>query len=127
MTDDQLLKSIKSIVNEEIKTGTDPLKKELLILREEQQSLSDQLEVFDAKQQYFEQELRSVMQGQRSHDQNIADVQQQLKSIMKQHGKKLDFIAKSVEIIGRVYDERIVENLREIKKIKTHLGLPINH
>jgi len=127
MTDDQLLENIRSIVNEEIKAGTDPLKKELLILREEQQSLNDQLEVFDAKQQYFEQELRSVIQGQRSHDQNIADVQQQLKSLTKQHGKKLDFIAKTVEIIGRTYDERIVENWREIQKVKTHLGLPSNH
>ncbi len=125
MTDDQLLENIRSIVNEEIKAGTDPLKKELLILREEQQSLNDQLEVFDAKQQYFEQIQRSLMQGQRSLEQNTADIQQQqLKSLTKQHGKKLDFIAKSVEIITRVYDERIVENWREIK---THLGLPINH
>ncbi|MBU4017011.1 hypothetical protein KJ980_07815 [Patescibacteria group bacterium] len=117
MTDDQLLENIRSIVNEEIKTGTDPLKKELLTLKKEQQSLIDQVDLLNAKQQYFEQIQRSLMQGQRSLEQNTADIQQQLKSLTKQHGKKLDFIAKTVEIIGRVYDERIVENWREIQKI----------
>lgn len=76
MTDDQLLKNIKSIVSEEIKKETNPLAKNLKLLSKKVDSIEKR---------------------------------------QKRHGKTLGPVKKSVEIIGRVYDERIVK-----------IGLPSN-
>ncbi len=133
MTDEELLKNIKTIISEEIKAQTNPL--------------IEQMEVFEAQQQYFEQILRSITHGQRTTEQKLENIQQEVKSLhekmatiqkevkllqkevnaiqetLKDHGKKLNFIWKTVDIIGKRYDERIVENSREIEKIKNHLKL----
>lgn len=116
MTDDQLLKNIRSIVSEEVKKETVPLAKNLNLLTE--------------KVDTVEKRLGSVEKNVGTLTGNVDSLTEKVDSIekrQKRHGKKIGFLTKSVEIIGRVYDERIVENWQEIKKIKTHLGLPINH
>lgn len=37
---------------------------------------------------------------------------------------KLNKTAKTVDIIARVFDERIVQNMKDIQLIKSHIGLP---
>lgn len=154
MTDEELLKSIRTIFSEEIKEQTD--------------HLIDQMEVFEAKQMYFEQMFRSIIQEQRVTKETLGAIQKELKSfqkeqqvtketleaiqkeqqttketlgaiqqqlkflqvevigvkkIQKRQGVKINSIHKTVDIIVRTYDERIVANWREIEKIKKRLEL----
>lgn len=67
MTNEELLKNIKAIISGEIKEQTD--------------NLIGQMEVFEAKQSYFEQMFRSIIQEQRTTKETLGDIQQQLKSL----------------------------------------------
>ena len=126
MTNEELLESIKIIISKEIKEQTD--------------DLIGQMEVFEAKQTYFEQMFRSIIQEQRITKETLGDIQGQLESlrkevntikievvgikkIQKEQGRKINSINKTVDIIGRDYDNRIVANRREIEKLKTRLEL----
>lgn len=60
-------------------------------------------------------------------DEKLAPIHKQL----NEHSRSLKYIktklnktAKTVDIMARVFDERIVQNMKDIKLIKTHLGLP---
>jgi len=60
-------------------------------------------------------------------EQKLAPIKAELQS----HGKTLKYlknkvntIDKTVDVIGRTFDKRIVQNTREINRIKDHVGLP---
>ena len=55
---------------------------------------------------------------------SIRTEQQDQGKTLKYLKGKVNKIAKTVDIIGRRYDERIVENWREIDKIKHFLKIP---
>ncbi len=65
-----------------------------------------------------------------SHSQVLESIGESLETngkTLKYLKNKVNRIAKTVDIIGRTYDENIVENSREIIRIKDHLGISSKH
>ena len=68
--------------------------------------------------------IKTEQQIQGNEIKSIKTEQQIQGKTLKYMKTKINKIAKTVDIIGRTYDEDIVENTRRIDRIENHLDLP---
>ncbi|HVF68949.1 MAG TPA: hypothetical protein VNA13_00105 [Xanthomonadales bacterium] len=117
MTDDQLIDKLRTVVREEVEAETKKTERDAFFSNVRLGKL-----VTDLKNSVKDLKISNsrLEKGQG----RIEDEQQAQSKTLKYIKTKLNKTAKTVDIIGLRYDERIVDNDRRTDRIEDHLGLP---
>ncbi|MGH7203753.1 MAG: hypothetical protein ACREHC_04900 [Candidatus Levyibacteriota bacterium] len=134
MSDEQLLKNITKIIDKQFAKQLEPIE-------QKQEEIVAQINLSDSRLQYIEVTHRGLLRQfeglektYKSLDQKQQDILLDLKYIeveqqaqgenLKYLRSKTNKINKIVDYIAKRFDERIVQNMRDIALIKHHIGLP---
>lgn len=113
MKTDELLEKLRKVIREEVKAEVAPVKNDLQGVKSELKNVKESLKDVIITQQDHTRRLEALTITQQDHTRRLRGIKMVLTRVRK-----------DVKFISGDYDERIVENYRDIQEVRKRLKLP---